>query len=102
MPFLTSVAMEVLGRHYGLDRDEARRRYLKTVGLDFAGQLEELFPGHPGNAPAATEFEARKREGGLACPVLHDVTPTLAFLDRRAVNRVLYSSTSVELVAAQL
>src|SRR5260370_37764181 len=91
MPFLTSVAMEVLGRHYGLDRDEARRRYLKTVGLDFAGQLEELFPGHPGNAPAATEFEARKREGALACPVLPDVAPTLAFLARPAATPFLCS-----------
>jgi phosphoglycolate phosphatase-like HAD superfamily hydrolase/phosphatidylglycerophosphate synthase len=102
MPFLTSVAIEVLGRHYGLDPDEARRRYLETVGLDFAGQLEELFPGHPGNAPAATEFEARKREGVLACPLLPDVAPTLEFLECRAVKRFLCSSTTAELVAAYL
>lgn len=102
MPLLTSVAIGVLGRHYGLDRDEARRRYLETVGLDFASQLEELFPGDPGNAKAATEFEARKRERAPACPLLPDVLPTLELLERRGVKRFLCSSTSPELVAAYL
>ncbi|MDQ3945676.1 MAG: NTP transferase domain-containing protein [Actinomycetota bacterium] len=102
MPLLTSVAIDVLGRYYGLDRDEARRRYLETVGLDFASQLEELFPGRPENARAATEFEACKRGGVLACPLLPDVAPTLEFLERRSVKRFLCSSTTPELVAAYL
>jgi choline kinase/phosphoglycolate phosphatase-like HAD superfamily hydrolase/phosphatidylglycerophosphate synthase len=102
MPLLTSVAVEVLGRHYGLDRDEARGRYLETVGLDFASQLEELFPGHSGNARAAAEFEARKRKEVLACPLLPDVLATLEFLERRGVKRFLCSSTTPRLVAAYL
>jgi choline kinase/phosphoglycolate phosphatase-like HAD superfamily hydrolase/phosphatidylglycerophosphate synthase len=101
MPFLTDLAVELLDR-YGLAPGEARRRYLDTVGVDFASQLEELFPGHPGNDGVAAEFETRKRAGLLRCPVFVDVGETLAHLRRAGVRRFLCSSTTRDLVAAYL
>jgi 1L-myo-inositol 1-phosphate cytidylyltransferase / CDP-L-myo-inositol myo-inositolphosphotransferase len=101
MPFLTDLAVGLLGR-YGLSRNEARRRYLDTVGLDFAGQLEELLPAHPANSAVAAEFETRKQEGFLRCPVFPDTYATLTFLDGADVRRFVSSSTTRELVAAFL
>jgi phosphoglycolate phosphatase len=101
MPFLTTLAVELLGR-YELTRDEAVGRYLDTAGLDFASQLEELFPGHPANPAVAAEYETRKRAGFLRCPVFPDASETLTFLARAGVHRYLSSSTTQELVAAYL
>jgi phosphoglycolate phosphatase len=99
MPFLTGLATELLGR-YGLTAGDARRRYLSTVGIDFASQLEELFPGHPTNREVAAEFETRKRATFLRCRVFPDVTETLALLRRAGVRRFLCSSTTRDLVTA--
>ena len=101
MPFLTTLAVELLGS-YGLSPDEALRRYLDTVGLDFAAQLEELFPGHPANRPVAAEYESRKRAGILRCRVFPHVTDTLTLLATMGVPRYLCSSTDADLVATYL
>ena len=101
MPFLTDLAVELLSR-YELMPGDARSRYLGTVGIDFAGQLEELLPGHPLNGEVAAEFERRKRAGLLRCRVFTDVTHTLALLRGAGVRRFLCSSTTRELVAAYL
>jgi 1L-myo-inositol 1-phosphate cytidylyltransferase / CDP-L-myo-inositol myo-inositolphosphotransferase len=101
MPFLSDLAVDLLGR-YGLHSKEALRRYLDTVGLDFATQLEELFPGDPANRAVAAEFEARKRDGFLGCRVFPDVDDTLAFLAKTGVPCFVSSSTTCGLVAAFL
>lgn len=101
MPFLTDLAVELLGR-YGLTAGEARSRYLGTVGIDFASQLEELFPCHPTNREVAAEFETRKGATFLRCRVFPDVTETLTLLHRAGVQRFLCSSTTRELVTAYL
>lgn len=101
MPFLTDLAIAALAR-YDLEPDVARRRYLATVGIDFAAQLEELFPHHPANAEVAAEFEAKKRAGVLECPPFPDVGGTLAGLRAAGVRCFLVSSTAGDLVAAYL
>ncbi len=101
MPFLTDLAVDVIGR-YGLTANETRRRYLETVGLDFAGQLEELFPGDQANPVVAAEFETRKQQGFALCQVFPDLSPTLTFLQQAGVRRFLSSSTTRELVASYL
>ncbi|MGH9290665.1 MAG: HAD family hydrolase, partial [Acidimicrobiales bacterium] len=101
MPFLTDMAIELLGR-YGMTPGEARSRYLDTIGIDFAGQLEEIFAGHPLNGEVAAEFETRKRAGLLRCRVFADVPDTLALLSQAGIRRFLCSSTTLELVAAYL
>jgi 1L-myo-inositol 1-phosphate cytidylyltransferase / CDP-L-myo-inositol myo-inositolphosphotransferase len=102
MPFLTNLAVDLLTEHYAQAPGEARRRYLQTVGVDFASQLEELFPGHPENAAVAAAFEAAKRAGILHCPVFPDLAEVLELLDRRDMKRFVCSSTTRELIVSYL
>jgi choline kinase/phosphatidylglycerophosphate synthase/phosphoglycolate phosphatase-like HAD superfamily hydrolase len=102
MPFLTTLAVELLTEHYPIGVAEARKRYLETVGVDFARQLEELFPGQPENDVVAVAFEAAKRAGIIECPVFPDVVGVLELLDRRGVRRFVCSSTTRELVVSYL
>ncbi|MGH9245300.1 MAG: NTP transferase domain-containing protein [Acidimicrobiales bacterium] len=101
MPFLSDLAVELLGR-YGLSPAEARRQYLSTVGIHFAGQLDELFPAHPANHDVAAEYEARKQAGFVGCHVFPDALQALAFLGRSDVPRFLASSTTRPLVTSFL
>jgi CDP-L-myo-inositol myo-inositolphosphotransferase len=102
MPFLTTLAVELLTDHYPIEAADARTRYLQTVGIDFASQLEELFPGHPNNDAVAAAFEAAKLAGIFHCPVFPDVVELLEALDRRGVKRFVCSSTTREVVASYL
>jgi hypothetical protein len=80
------------------DRDTT----IGTLQVDFASQLEELFPGHPENEAVAAAFEAAKRAGALDCPVFSDVVGILELLDRQGVKRFVCSSTTRELVVSYL
>jgi len=102
MPFLTKLAVDLLTKHYPVEPAAARKQYLETVGVDFASQLEELFPGHPENEVVAAAFEAAKRAGALDCPVFSDVVGVLELLDRRGVRRFVCSSTTREFVVSYL
>jgi 1L-myo-inositol 1-phosphate cytidylyltransferase / CDP-L-myo-inositol myo-inositolphosphotransferase len=102
MPFLTKLAVDLLTQHYPVEPAAARKQYLETVGVDFASQLEELFPGHPENEAVAAAFEASKRAGALDCPVFSDVVGVLELHDRRGVKRFVCSSTTRELVVSYL
>jgi 1L-myo-inositol 1-phosphate cytidylyltransferase / CDP-L-myo-inositol myo-inositolphosphotransferase len=102
MPFLTRLAAELLTEHYPVEAAEARKRYLETVGVDFASQLEELFPGHPDNDAVAAAFETAKRAGILECPAFPDVVEVLELLDRRGLRRFVCTSTTRELVVSYL
>jgi phosphoglycolate phosphatase-like HAD superfamily hydrolase len=99
---LTKPTVDLLTKHYPVEPVAARNRYLETVGVDFASQLEELFPGHPENDAVAAAFEAAKRAGVLDCPVFSDVVGVLELLDRRGVKRFVRSSTTREFVVSYL
>ncbi|MEE9277740.1 MAG: NTP transferase domain-containing protein, partial [Dehalococcoidia bacterium] len=60
MPFLTQTATELITAHYAVSQSLARERYLASSGVDFATQIEEMFPGHPLNPVVVTAFEKRK------------------------------------------
>ncbi len=55
-------AAELMHEHYGVDVAWARRMYLRTSGLPFIKQLEEIFPGDARNAHVAKAFEDWKKE----------------------------------------
>jgi phosphoglycolate phosphatase-like HAD superfamily hydrolase len=99
---LTRLAVKLMTEHYPVEAAEARKRYLKTVGVDFRRQLEELFPGHPDNDAVAAAFEAAKRAGILDCPVFPDVDEVVEQLDHRGVRRFVCTSTTRELVVSYL
>jgi CDP-L-myo-inositol myo-inositolphosphotransferase len=93
MPFLTDLAVELISEHYPVPRAIARRRYRETTGMDFAAQLERIFPEDPNNPDVARLFESRKREGFLDHPVFPDALAALQHLKSRDVRRFVCSST---------
>jgi len=98
MPFLTDLAVELISERYSVPRDVARRRYLETTGMDFAAQLERIFPGDRKNADIAELFESKKRRGFLDHPVFPDALAALRHFKSRDVRRFICSSTSHEIL----
>jgi phosphatidylglycerophosphate synthase/phosphoglycolate phosphatase-like HAD superfamily hydrolase len=98
MPFLTDLAVELISEHYPLSRAVARQRYRETTGMDFAAQLERIFPGHAKNVDVARTFESRKRRGFLDHPVFPDALAALLHLKSRDVRRFICSSTKQEIL----
>ncbi len=98
MPFLTELAVVLITEKYNVTKDEAERRYLETTGIDFAFQLELLFPNHPNNREVAATFELRKVEGIFAHPVFSDVIPTLKYFRNKKNKIFICSSTKQEII----
>jgi len=98
MSFLTELAVELITKHYNISKEEARRRYLETTGLDFSTQIELIFPDHPSNKKVTTIFESRKREGIFAQPIFSDVIPTLSYFRNKKIRTIICSSTKQEII----
>ncbi len=98
MPFLTDLAVGLITRNYHLAADEARRRYLETAGLDFASQLEEIFPNHLENAEVAAHFESRKVEDIFNHPLFSYAIPALEFFRHQNLLTFICSSTDQEML----
>ncbi len=98
MPFLSDLAVGLLTERYEISGAEARRRYLETTGMDFASQIEEIFPGHSSNDAVAAAMELGKRERILEYPLFDEVISVLKFFEERDVKRFVCSSTQETLV----
>ena len=68
--------------------------------MDFASQIEQIFPGHSRNQEAINEFEEKKWAGILTHPIFAEVVPTLKFLEERGVKRFICSSTRLDIISA--
>ncbi|GAH91182.1 unnamed protein product, partial [marine sediment metagenome] len=73
MPFLTELAIKVITENYNISKDKAKTRYIETIGMDFASQLETIFPGNPANQQVSTIFEERKVNGIFDYPTFLEV-----------------------------
>jgi phosphoglycolate phosphatase-like HAD superfamily hydrolase/phosphatidylglycerophosphate synthase len=100
MPFLTELAVKLLAENYNISKDVAQKRYLETTGLNFARQIELIFPGHPNNQEVVNTFESMKRKGILAHPVFPEVIPTLRYFGDKKIKTFICSSTSQELITS--
>ena len=98
MPFLTELATKLMTENYNISKDEAKRRYVETTGMDFASQLELIFPNHAKNQKVATIFEARKLEGILGHPIFPEVIPTLKYFHNKKIKTFICSSTRQEII----
>lgn len=98
MPFLTELAVELLTKNYSISKDEAKRRYLETTGMDFAGQLNLIFPEHPKNKEVADIFEAKKLKGILDETVFPDTIPTFKSFREKGIKTFICSSTKQEII----
>ncbi len=92
MGAFADIAARIISREYGIPRDEARRAYLRTSGIPFFQQLEELFPGRERNPRLAAEFESAKLDDFFAEEYFPDVLPALAGL--KAMGYVLAVSSN--------
>ena len=88
-------AAALIFEHYGTPRAEARRRYFETSGLPFDQQLEQIFPGEPGNTKVAQMFESWK-DGYLTNVTLPFETEQLLRGWRDAGFCVAISSNNLE------
>ena len=100
MPVLTALATRLITERYHVSAAVAQRRYRDTTGLDFASQLERLFPNHPANFVVAARFDAAKRDEILPRPVFPEVRSALAFFRARGIQTFLCSSTTADIIAA--
>ena len=99
MPALTDLAVQLLSENYDISTEEAHTRYRETTGMDFASQMEVIFPGHPRNAEVVQAFEARKPHLVLDKPLFPEVVATLKLLKARGIRQFICSSTRAEIVA---
>jgi CDP-L-myo-inositol myo-inositolphosphotransferase len=98
MPFLTGLAVRLITENYTISRQEAKRRYLETTGVDFASQLESIFPNRPNNQKVAASFEKRKLEGIFDHPIFPDVIPALKYFRNKKIKIVICSSTKQKII----
>lgn len=98
MPLLTDLAVELLVDRYGLTVDEARGRYLGTIGMSFPDQLETMFSGHAENVATAELYRQRKKAGYVASEELPNARRVPALLQAGGAVVFIVSSTELDLV----
>ncbi len=98
MPFLTELAVRLITSNYTINKEEAKRKYLETTGVDFASQLESIFPNNPNNEEVAAIFEERKVEGVFDHPIFSDVIPALKYFRSKKIKTFICSSTKQKIV----
>jgi phosphoglycolate phosphatase len=98
MPFLTELGVKLMTENYNISKSEAEKRYLETTGLDFASQLELIFPDYPNNQEVANTFESKKLEGIFANPIFPEVIPTLKYFSNKKIKTFICSSTKQEII----
>lgn len=101
MPGLTQLAVENMGRFFGLNPLLAREQYLKTVGIPYEEQLLKIFP-HPNSKEvvrlAVSDYYKRKRDVTLEAPVFPIMRAILAAVPQMGGVAALISSTDKTLV----
>ena len=98
MPFLTGLAIKLMTENYNISKGEAEKRYLETTGMDFATQLEFIFPHHSQNQKVASIFEAKKLAGIFDHPVFPEVIPVLKHFQDKKIKTFICSSTKQEII----
>ncbi|NIS61910.1 MAG: HAD hydrolase-like protein [Proteobacteria bacterium] len=98
MPFLTDLAVSLMTEHHNISEDVARKRYLENIGMDFASQIELIFPNHPRNQEVVNAFESKKEKGILRHFVFPEVISTLRYFSNRKVKTFVCSSTRQEII----
>ncbi len=95
---LINLATDMIVSNYHIPREEARKRYMETTGLDFATQLEIIFPGDEKNKKVAKEFEERKKSLILGNPLFPDALEALRYFKKNGVRVFVCSSTTDEMI----
>jgi len=98
MPFLTELAVKLITDTYNISIDEAQKRYLGTTGLNFADQIEVIFPDHLNNQKVVKIFEFMKQKGIFAYSIFPEVIPLFRYLCNKRIKIFICSSTKQEII----
>ena len=99
MPHLTEIGVRILSERYSLDILTAQEAYLRTTGLPFLEQLNQLYPGHKAyNLQNAHEYEELHRNMASRFPLSGYIEPVLEELRRDNYLLALVTSTSKTIV----
>jgi phosphoglycolate phosphatase len=93
MPFLQSIGVEVMMKHFGVSKDDAIKRYVTTTGLPYEHQIKLNFPGDMRNAAAIEEFERLKINRIYEQELFPDAEQTVRELGKRGFDVFVSSST---------
>lgn len=99
MSFLTDLATRLMKDAFHITGDEAKRVYLETSGLDFASQMELLFPDHPAKERVIRSFEAEKVEQIFSKPLFNDALHSLKYFRSREIKTFIVSGTKEEILS---
>jgi phosphoglycolate phosphatase len=102
MPFLTSIAVELLTEVYQMEPQDARQAYVSTCGLPFVKQMEIIWPNDPRNPAVVNEFERRKREKLLEFALFPDVRSAVEQIRKQGIKVCVSSGNADELIAQVL
>ncbi len=98
MPFLTKLAVELIIKNYNITKEEAKKKYLETTGLDFATQIQTIFSNHPNNKEAINDFETKKLENLFSQSLFPEVITTLKYFKSQKIKSFICSSTKQKII----
>lgn len=94
MSVFADVASRLIFEHYGLNKGEARRKYLETSGLPFCKQIEIIFPGRNLNREIALAYEREKIEATADIAMDRETREALKILKDRGYELAVSSNNS--------
>jgi phosphoglycolate phosphatase-like HAD superfamily hydrolase len=93
MPFLQSIGVEVMMKHFGVSKDDAIKKYVTTTGLPYEHQIKLNFPDDTRNKAAIEEFEQLKIKRIYEQELFPDAEPAVRELGKRGFDMFVSSST---------
>jgi phosphoglycolate phosphatase-like HAD superfamily hydrolase len=93
MPFLQSIGVEVMMKHFGVSNDDAIKRYVTTTGLPYEHQIMLNFPDDARNEAAVEEFEKLKIDRIFEQELFPEAELTVRKLNERRFDVFVSSST---------
>lgn len=98
MGVLSDAAVDLLIEMYDMAPTDARQAYRATTGMDFASQMEQIFPRDPRNFEVVQRFEAAKAALVDGCSLFPGTLQAIERLKRLEIAVLICSSTTVEIV----
>jgi len=92
MHIFADVASHLISENYNISQEEARNKYLKTSGLPFVRQLENIFPNHKLNNKIVRLYESQKLNATADVVLEKEVGDALSFFKKYDLNLVISSN----------
>ena len=93
MPFLESIGVEIMMKHFGVSHEEATSKYRSTTGLPYEQQVKLNFPNNPENEQAISEFEELKIKRIFEQELFSDAEDTVKRINEMGIDVFVSSST---------